>query len=902
MSMLTIRPARIRPFIRLIPLLLVAMNFLCCLATVNAQQSEAKTLKLESDWRLQSAAKVREAGQVISTIRYAPLDWYTVTVPTTVVAALVKAGVYPDPGHGMNLRSFPGMNYPVGKNFSELPMSGDNPFAVPWWYRRAFKLPVSAKGKSIWLNLEGLNYRGNVWLNGHQIASDKEVAGAWRHYEFDITGMVHEETENVLAIEVTAPTENDLAITFVDWNPMPPDKDMGLFGEVSIMTSGPVTLRHAAVFSVVNSPANDQAALTVTAQAKNATDHPVSCELRGKIEQLTFSQSVTLAPHEEKTITFEPTAYPQLKLAQPALWWPAQMGTPHLYPLHLTLEVDGRISDESTSQFGIRQITSEVTDNTRRLFRINGKPLLIRGGGYSNDMLLRFDREKLEHELDYVTDMGLNTVRLEGRPVPQDFYDETDRRGILVMAGWSCCDFWEKWPKWTPEDHDIASASLRSQMYRLRGHPSLAMWLNGSDNVPPPDQEAVYVGIEHELLWPNPILSSATAKLGIDEAKNGVRMTGPYDYVAPSYWMDDATADQPGHGCDLGGCGGAHGFNTETSSGPAVPPIESLRTMLGKDHLWPIDATWNYHAGGGVFGDINNFTNALNARYGTATRVDDYAEKSQLMTYEGIRAMYEAYSRNKYTSTGVIQWMLNNAWPSVIWHLYDFYLRPGGGYFGAKAALAPLHALYSYDDNSIWAVSSQYTDAKGLTLRTQVFNLDATEKFTRDVALDMAADSTVRQLTLPDIQGLTPTYFLRLTLLDAHKDVVDTNFYWLSTTPDKIDWSKSTWYMTPNAVQADYKALNTLPKTNVTASIREVKEEHARKNVEITIKNPTKNIAFFLRLKLDTSKGGEEILPVLWKDNYFTLLPGESRNITASYPSAKDRERPYLEVSGWDVE
>ena len=160
-------------------------------------------------------------------------------------------------------------------------------------------------------------------------------------------------------------------------------------------------------------------------------------------------------------------------------------------------------------------------------------------------------------------------------------------------------------------------------------------------------------------------------------------MTGPYEYVAPSYWLTTKPTHPP---VNQGGCGGAHGFNTETSMGPAVPPIESLRAMLAKDHLWPIDDCWNYHAGGGEFKDIHVFTDALNARFGPPPAPRTTRVKSQLMTYEGIRAMFEAYSRNKYTSTGVIQWMLNNAWPSMIWHLYDFYLRPGGGYFGAKKA------------------------------------------------------------------------------------------------------------------------------------------------------------------------------------------------------------------------
>ena len=215
--------------------------------------------------------------------------------------------------------------------------------------------------------------------------------------------------------------------------------------------------------------------------------------------------------------------------------------------------------------------------------------------------------------------------------------------------------------------------------------------------------------------------------------------------------------------------------------GPAVPPIESIRAMVGKDHLWPMDSVWDYHAGGGAFKDIHVFSDALNARFGAATSAEDYAVKAQMQTYEGVRAMYEAYSRNKYTSTGVIQWMLNNAWPSMIWHLYDFYLRPGGGYFGAKKAMEPLHPVYGYDDHSVWLVSSQYEDAKGLKLTAQVLNLDMSEKFSKEISLDAAADSTNKILTLPDIDGLSPTYFLVLRLQDSSGKLVGSNFYWLST-------------------------------------------------------------------------------------------------------------------------
>ena len=336
--------------------------------------------------------------------------------------------------------------------------------------------------------------------------------------------------------------------------------------------------------------------------------------------------------------------------------------------------------------------------------------------------------------------------------------------------------------------------------------------------------------------------------------------------------------------------------------GPAVPPAESIKAMLPKEHWWPIDDFWNYHAGGGAFKDLHVFTDALNARFGPATSLDDYTLKSQLQSYEGVRAMYEAYSRNKYNSTGVIQWMLNNAWPSMIWHLYDYYLRPGGGYFGAKKAMEALHPIYGYDDHSIWVVSSQYEDAKGLKLTTKVLNLDASEKYSQETGFDAAADSTTKVFTLPDIADLTGTYFLVLRLQDANGKVFGSNFYWLSAKPETIDWEKSNWYTTPTSSYADYTALSQLPKVKLkVADHSEVKGDAGETHV--TLENPSKSLAFFVRLKVSKGKGGEEILPVLWEDNYISLLPGEKREITASYRASElGGARPMVEVGGWNVE
>ena len=329
------------------------------------------TIPLREGWMLQSSAKVSASGDTLSSPDFTPepKDWIKADVPTTVVAAQIKNGLLPDPFFGMNLRQYPGISYPIGANFSNVAMPRGSPYGVPWWYRKEFTLPLSfdvGSNKTVWLNFRGINYCANIFLNGKQIANSKDVAGAWRTYEFDVTSAVKPGT-NVLAVQVWAPTEHNLAITFVDWNPAPPDKKMGLWRDVYLTTSGPVAVRHPAVLSKVDSPANDVAHLTVTAQLKNATNHPITGTLKGRIESLEFSQPVELAAGETKDLLFTPDRYPQLILHNPRLWWPSQMGTPNLYDLTLAFEINGEPSDISRTKFGIREITSDVAKRRRTI-------------------------------------------------------------------------------------------------------------------------------------------------------------------------------------------------------------------------------------------------------------------------------------------------------------------------------------------------------------------------------------------------------------------------------------------------------------------------------------------------------------------------------------------------------
>jgi len=372
---------------------------------------------------------------------------------------------------------------------------------------------------------------------------------------------------------------------------------------------------------------------------------------------------------------------------------------------------------------------------------------------------------------------------------------------------------------------------------------------------------------------------------------SGVKMTGPYDWVPPSYWLQDSTH------------GGAWAYNTETSAGAAIPPIESIRRMLpAQDIKLPLDSVWYYHAASGQFTHLlDRYNAALSTRFGAPTTVEDYTITSQLMSYENERAMFEAYRRNEYVSTGVIQWMFDNAWPSIYWHLFDWYLRPAGGYFGTKKGNEPVHVLFSYDDRSIAVVNSNAsrTPVRGVHLRTRVYNVDGTQRLSRDTVIDIPADSAMRVTTLPEQEGVNGAYLVDLRLIDATGHPLSTNFYWLSTRPDVLSDS-STWYNTGVKSLADYTALRSMPTATVNATAR-FSSSDGTGTARVTLKNPGNTIAFFMRMQI-TGRGDEEALPVLWEDNYISLLPGETRTITATY-RLRDLggAPPRFVVTGWNV-
>ena len=883
----------------LLPIVITLLTVMSCKSqskkptAENTAAVQGQTILLADNWLIQSSAVCRETGEIISKPGFDTTGWFHTPVPATVLAALVRNGEYRD--------------IYTDRNLDHIPVDR---FQTSWWYRTEINLdsaPEFSDFSHARLIFEGINYRADIWLNGHKIASSGDIAGAFRIFDLDIDNFILPGA-NILAVEVFPPKPGDFSIGFVDWNPAPPDKSMGLWRPVKLRLTGPVSLENPVVRSKIDLDSLKHASLTVSALLVNHGKKQVSVTVKGDIAEITFSRSFSLAPRAKQEIVFSPDEYTQLQVQNPRLWWPHTLGLPHLYPLKMTvlLDEDGNnsntaavISDRGKIFFGIREVADYINKEGYRGYKVNGREVLLRGGGWTDDLLLTGDRARLDSQFRYITHLNLNTLRLEGFwGNDQTLYDLADRYGILVMAGWSCQWEWENLVGKPVDDFggiqtegemDLIAQSLLDQVTWLRHHPSILVWVLGSDKLPRPRLEEKYNQLLDAADPTRPRLASCKQWTSEISGSTAVKMNGPYDYVPPVYWYVDTKH------------GGAFGFNTETGPGPQPPPLETLKRMLPADRLWPISEAWEYRCARNMFKTLGRYTLALEKRYGKPANGEDFARTAQLVNYEAMRAMFEAFAANKPNTTGIIQWMLNSAWPSMYWQLYDYYLMPSGAFYGAKKANQPLHILYNYGNKSIYIVNDSLTPQENLNAEVQVFNLDSREVFFKTMSVTIGENEAKKIMSLPPLSGLTPVYFvaLRLNRMDGRREA--DNFYWLSQKEDVLNEKGTTWYYTPQKAFADFSPLRGLP--TVSLDVRHNLDTRGDDRIiHVTLKNPTDKIAFFIELKVVGEQSGRSFLPVSWEDNYISLLPGESKTLWGKFSTPGSvGGAPVFVFSGWNV-
>ena len=882
----------------------------------------AHRLDLSGDWQMQSSVLETNRGQSLSRAGYEPQSWHAVNVPTTVLNALVKNGVYADPRMGLNAYLIPDASeefnakYDLAK-YSHLP-DRRNPWRDPYWFRKAFSLPPQALGKRIWLHFDAINYRAEVWLNGVKVADKSRMAGMFQRFQFDITERVIPGV-NVLAVliypvdhpgvpqtqlEVLGPDRayqselmrdvTEIMSVGYDCMMTVPDRNMGILQQVWIDWKGPVDIRYPFVVTDLPLPETNRATLTVSAELANALPTPIKGVLYGGIDdtELTFEQAVELGPHETRLVALDP----KLVLKNPRLWWPLNYGEQHLYTLKLEFATSmgpthySVISDAQQVQFGVRKVGYEMHELNgyygRRVL-INGQKIFCRGGYIQPELMFDWDATRMEAEIRYYAQANLNLIYFEDIPNPPDvFLELCDRYGLLFGNCFYSC-YWLRPGTPYPDDFSLLERCTVDLVKRYRNHPSLILYMAMNEEN---TKEEVYE------MWRRHILSQDGTRWFIPSAYF------PSDRKNMGDWFKK---DLPTGMTDIGASyswaeteqyfrwvrEGRNWMFMMESGSASLPPVSSLSRFLpeaserspAREPLYPLNADWAHHGANQYF---KGYDSALRRLHGEPDSVADYCWKGHLVTADQHRSMYEAVNHRMWDiASGFTQWKLNACEPSVQWQVFDWFLKPMVSWHYIKKACEPLHVQLNLEDRTVAIVNTRLSPAPLLDVRARLFDLNAKLLWEKTVKTEIGANVYRDLFPIPEPENATPVYFVKLEMSDAEGRLVSENFYWLRTSG-----------------VADYKALQSLPPVKLATSL-EMAAQGTSRLARVKVANPTDHIAFFVQLALVNGYAGDEILPVFWSDNYFSLLPGESREITARFDSPIGVSlRPTLEIGGWNVE
>jgi hypothetical protein len=903
------------------------------------QQVGSNEWSLRDGWMLAEAPKIVAPGASIAQPDFSTKDWMSATVPGTVLTTMIDRGIYPDPDYGLN-------NLAIPESLNK----------QDYWYRNEFKAPKPG-GRRVTLTFYGINYKAAVWLNGKSLGT---ITGAFIRGVFDVTDLLKPGETNVLAVRISPPPHPGIpqeqsikggpgenggimcldGPTFVategwDWVPAVRDRDTGIWQPVTLNFSGVVKIGDSQIVSSLPLPDTSRADIEISVPLENTSNAAVKGTLSASFEQANISKEVSLPPGKS-TVKLSAGEFKELTIQQPRLWWPNGYGKPELYHLKLTFAEGGQSSDAKELTFGIREITYELSlfDSTGHLRRVeysptqarsrgervvdvthdgminipatdppppdwppewrpgwmswaaslargadasnairalqdtkaapflvikvNGVRIAARGGNWGmDDARKRVSRERLEPYFRLHRDANLNIIRnWVGQSTEQVFYDLADEYGLLV---WN--DFWESTENYNVEAQDpqLLLDNARDTILRFRNHPSIAVWCGRNEGVPQP---IINEGLDD-------LIRTLDGTRYYSPSSNQVNLqnSGPYKYQAPSLYFDTLN----------------HGFSVETGT-PSFSTLESFRAWIPKEDQWPISDDWAYHdwhqSGNG---DMAPFMNEVEAEFGAATSLEDFDRKAQMLNYVDHRAIFEGMNAHLFApNSGRMLWMTQPAWPSNTWQILSSDYDTQASFYGVKKACEPVHVQLDLSNYEVDVINTTGAAVAGLRVVADVYGIDNKLLLHGEQRVNAAPNTSANalKLELAPLLG-NGVAFVKLTLHNAAGQVISGNFYWIG------------------GASESYRGLNKLPQ--VTLETRASSSQAPNQFVvHVQLKNNGNAAAVMTKLTLIRAADGARILPAYYSDNYVSLLPGESRDISIEYP-ASEKQQPQITIRGWNV-
>ena len=779
--------------------------------------------------------------------------WMPATVPATALTSFIHNGAVPDNTIGNAMRQI-----------------SESYFNSDFWYRTTFRLAAQPHdGERVMLNLDGVNWKADLWVNGKSVG---KVCGVFLRGRFDVTQYLTEgdnvlevrvhKNQHIGAVKVKNEQTTDInggvlgmdnptfhASIGWDWITSTPGREVGIWNDVWLSVENDVHVSDPYVTTVLGAT-DTLATMTPVVRVTNNSRQTVTTTIRGWIGTLKFEQAVTLAPLECRDVAFSPVQFPQLRAQRMRLWWPNGYGAPFLYDAGFSAG-----GDEVHFKAGIREVEYRDMDTALKLF-VNHKRIMVMGGNWGfSETNLNYRRREYDAAVRYHRDMNMTMIRnWVGQTGDEEFFEACDRYGLMVWQ-----DFWlaNPWDGPDPADEEMFMDNARDFVLRIRRHPSIAIYCGRNEGYPP---ATIDQGLRQCVADLHPQLGYIPSS-----ADEGVSGHGPYTLMPVSYYFANASAK----------------LHSEEGM-PNVPNVESLRRMLPSDQLWPQGVAWGQHdftMQGAQRGA--SFNEKMERCFGKAASMEQFSAWAQWLNYDGHRAMFEAATSQK--GMGLLMWMSHPTWPSMVWQTYDYYFDPTAGYFGVKKACEPLHVLYNPVDKRVEVVNHSGVDANSVEVSYTLYNKEGKKVFGDKKVLDVLSAERVDAfpMVLParkdSLNTLPEVFFLRLSLR-RNGEQVALNDYVLSQE------------------EGNFQALRTLPRAKVGVE-QSLQREGTEWKGTVAVTNEAETPALMLRLNLKDGDG-RQILPVLYSDNYFHLMPHERRMVKVSFADEDVREgKPVVEVT-----
>lgn len=816
----------------------------------------------QTSWRLQRASEVEAKGEEISTAAFDASSWLPATVPGTVLTSYLKAGALPDPNYRDN-------QLMISESF----------FNSDFWYRA--ELDAEEITNRTFLNFDGINWKADVYLNGSYV---NRIEGAFKQARFDVTDIVRE-GKNQLAVRIiknahpgrvkeqdafTAESNGghlgaDNATFHAsigwDWIPTVRGRNIGIWNDVYLTHKGNVTIDHPLISSVLPQlPDTTVAEVTASLCLHNHSAQAVQGTVIGSFGDITFSREVELQPNEQRLVTFDAANTPALRIDQPHLWWPNGYGEPYLYDFNLRFENGGKISDQCALKSGIRQMTwsddpyeaadvkpgSFGTSKTRLSLNVNGRRFVGFGGNWGlAEHNLNYRAREYDAAVRYHRDMNFTIIRnWVGQIADDEFYEACDRYGIMVWQ-----DFWLANPYDGPDPYyqDLFMDNAEDLVCRIRNHPSIALYVGRNEGYPPAELDKALRSLVDEKHPGMHYIPHSAAEV--------VSGGGPYRTLPVKEYFSLFGIDR---------------FHSERGM-PCIPNYESMGLFMSEDDMWPINTNEHPNSMYGLHDyclqsaqRTETFNQRFAQAFGEPTDARQFAELSQWLCYDGYRAIFE--SRGQYRR-GLLLWMSHPSWPSFVWQTYDYYFDPTAAYFACKKACEPLHIQWNAATDDIEVVNYRAGNHTQLKATAELLTQEGESKWQLDCEVSIDEDQTSTCFTLPTdettLASLTETYFVRLKLLNAAGEVVSENFY------------------CRGKEEGNFQSLLSLPKAKLKVE-NDAKLVGDEWQLTARICNDDNVPALMVHLVARGEKSNERVTPVIYSDNYFNLMPGESKLVQVS--------------------